>query len=91
MTVLPTEVVDEYFETAKSQGGTSGMTLKTMCEFVRKEARQVVRAGEPKSDVADAFQKVAQDCYDTAQQEKWTNDYALDISDAVRRAVMSVR
>ncbi len=91
MTVLPTEVVDEYFETAKSYGGTSGMILTEMRAFVRKEARKLILAGERKPDVANAFQELARSCCDAAQQEKWGNEYALDICDEVRKAVMSVR
>ncbi len=91
MSVVPRQVVDGYFKTAKSHSGTSGMILKTMCAFARKEARELIRSGARKSDVANAFERIAQECYATAQRDKWLNDYALDISDPIRKAVMSVR
>ncbi len=88
--VLPERVRAGYFELGKDNG-TSGMILKALTAFARMEARKLIAAGKSKRDVADAFQVLARECYETACREGWMNDYALNIDDVVRRQVMTVR
>jgi hypothetical protein len=88
---LPESIRAGYFELAKDQKGTSGMTMTSLTAFARAEARSLIAAGSSKRDIADAFELLAKECYAVACQERWMNDYALNIADTVRKAVMSVR
>ncbi len=89
--VVPKQVVDRYFEMAESLGGTSGPILDAMCVFARQEARELIRLGARKSDVANAFEQIAKGCHATALAEKWGNDYALGISDTIKEEVRRIK
>jgi hypothetical protein len=88
---LPASVRDGYFELAKDCQGTHGMIMEAVAAFARREARALIAAGESKREVADAFELMAAACYEQACSERWMNDYALDLADIVRKAVMSLR
>ncbi|GDX95206.1 hypothetical protein LBMAG47_08700 [Planctomycetia bacterium] len=88
---IPSKVRDEYMELGKSFQGTSGMLMKAMQAFTRREARNLLAAGASKPELADGFKQLAADCYEKACREKWMNDYALDLAETVRAAVVSLR
>jgi hypothetical protein len=87
------DVEKRYRELAESFAGTSGEILTAMRAFVRKEARDVLRDDPTRSKrrLAEEFRAIADRCYEVAVTEKWMNDYALNIGDSIRSAVMSVR
>lgn len=69
------------------------MILTEMCRVSRRLARELL-ADDPrqsKRKLADAFREIAEECYQVAVADKWTNDYALGISDSVHKAVMSLK
>jgi hypothetical protein len=88
---LPVSIRDGYFELAKDSQGTHGMIMDAVKAFARREARPLIAAGASKRQVADAFRLLAAECYEKACSEGWMNDYALDLADVVRTAVMAVR
>lgn len=87
---LPEAVKSEYLKIAKGCNGTSGEILSELMAFARREARTLIGSGVAKAQVADAFEELAKQCYQQACDEKWFNDYAVGISDQVRKAVMSI-